>query len=238
MTGERLELRGVSVIRAGAPVVDTVDLDVAAGEIVALIGSNGAGKTSLLEAISGAAPSTGEIVLNGVRIDRFGPTRRARAGIAHVEQGRTIFSDMTVEQNLMVVADRADRERVLLDMPELADLRHRRAGLLSGGQQQMLVIARALAQHPRYLLLDELSLGLAPAIVRRLLPHIQDIAGRGVGVLLVEQFAFLALRYADRAAVLDRGRIVMSGTAQELAEQPDLLTAAYLGAASDVEDPA
>ena len=110
MTAERLSLRGVSVIRAGAPVVDGVDLDVAAGEVVALIGSNGAGKTSLLEAISGATPSTGEIVLNGLRIDRLGPTRRARAGIAHVEQGRTIFSDMTVEQNLMVVADRAEQQ--------------------------------------------------------------------------------------------------------------------------------
>ncbi len=230
MATDRLELRGVSVLRAGAPVVDRVDLGVGAGEVVALIGSNGAGKTSLLEAISGAAPSTGEILLDGTRIDRDGPARRARAGVAHVEQGRTIFPDMTVEQNLMVVADRATRDRVLVDLPELADLRHRRAGLLSGGQQQMLVIARALAQDPRYLLVDELSLGLAPAIVRRLLPRIREIAGRGVGVLLVEQFAFLALRYADRAAVLDRGRIVISGTAAEVAERPDLLAAAYLGA--------
>jgi branched-chain amino acid transport system ATP-binding protein len=230
MATDRLELRGVSVLRAGAPVVDGVDLDVGSGEVVALIGSNGAGKTSLLEAISGTAPSTGEILLDGTRIDRDGPARRARAGVAHVEQGRTIFPDMTVEQNLMVVADRATRDRVLPELPELDDLRHRRAGLLSGGQQQMLVIARALAQGPRYLLVDELSLGLAPAIVRRLLPRIREIAARGVGVLLVEQFAFLALRYADRAAVLDRGRIVISGTAAEVAERPDLLAAAYLGA--------
>src|SRR5690606_27528957 len=123
---------------------------------VALIGANGAGKTSLLEAISGVTPSSGEIVLDGTRIERFGPARRARAGIAHVEQGRTIFPDMTVEQNLMVIGDRATRDRALVDFPELAGFRHRRAGLLSGGQQQMLVIARALAQDPRYLLLDEL----------------------------------------------------------------------------------
>lgn len=227
---ERLELRGVSVVRAGAPVVDKVDLTVAAGEVVALIGANGAGKTSLLEAISGTAPATGEIVLDGAPVHRFNPAKRARAGIAHVEQGRTIFPDMTVEQNLMVVADRAGRDRVLAELPELADLRHRRAGLLSGGQQQMLVIARALAQHPKYLLVDELSLGLAPAIVQRLLPRVREVAAQGVGVLLVEQFAYLALRHADRAAVLDRGRITISGTAEEVGSRPDVLAAAYLGA--------
>ena len=230
---DRLQLRGVSVVRAGAPVVDGVDLAVGAGEVVALIGSNGAGKTSLLEAISGATPASGEVMLDGLPIHRFGAAKRARAGIAHVEQGRTIFPDMTVEQNLMVVADRAGRDRVLDDLPELAVLRHRRAGLLSGGQQQMLVIARALAQEPKYLLIDELSLGLAPAIVQRLLPRVREIAARGVGVLLVEQFAFLALRYADRAAVLDRGRVTITGTAEEVRGRPDVLAAAYLGAAAD-----
>lgn len=208
--------------------VEAVDLEVAAGEVVALIGANGAGKTSLLEAISGGLPSTGEILLNGRRLGRS-RTQRARAGIAHVEQGRTVFGEMTVEQNLMVVADRHGRDAALSGLPELAELRHRRAGLLSGGQQQMLVVARAIAQRPRYLLLDELSLGLAPAIVKRLLPHVRDIAAQGVGVLLVEQFAYQALRHAHRAVVLDRGRIVLEGPASELAARSDHLAAAYLG---------
>jgi branched-chain amino acid transport system ATP-binding protein len=229
MTTDRLALRGVTVRRSGAPVVDDVDLDVVAGDVVALIGANGAGKTSLLEAISGGVASTGEIVLDGRPIGRLSRSRRARAGIAHVEQGRTIFGDMTVEQNLMIVADRAGRDAALSGFPELSEMRHRRAGLLSGGQQQMLVIARAIAQQPRYLLLDELSLGLAPAIVKRLLPFVRSIADRGVGVLLVEQFAYQALRHADHAAVLDRGRIVIEGRAADLVDRSDHLAAAYLG---------
>ena len=215
--------------RSGAPVVDDVDLDVAAGEVVALIGANGSGKTSLLEAISGGVTATGEVMLDGRPIGRLSRSARARAGISHVEQGRTTFGDMTVEQNLMIVADRAGRDAALSGFPELSEMRHRRAGLLSGGQQQMLVIARAVAQQPRYLLLDELSLGLAPAIVKRLLPFVRSIADRGVGVLLVEQFAYQALRHADRGAVLDRGRIVIEGRADDLAGRSDHLAAAYLG---------
>lgn len=204
--------------------------------MVALLGANGAGKTSLLEAISGVVPSSGRVLLDGEPIDQLSPGARARRGLSHVEQGRTIFADMTVEQNLMVVADKADRDAGLGEFPELNGIRNQRAGLLSGGQQQMLVIARALAQRPRYLLLDELSLGLAPVVVKRLLPRVREFARRGMGVVLVEQFAFLALDHVDRAVVLRRGAVAMSGTAAEVRQASAHLADAYLGAPSMARD--
>ncbi len=220
---------------AGAVVRD-VTLDVHAGEVVALLGPNGAGKTTVLRAISGLiAASAGSIELFGEDVTGQRAHHIARRGLAHVPEGRALFADLSVTDNLRLGSrSRQSRrdgvERALELIPELAPLRKRPAGALSGGEQQMLALARALAGSPRCLIVDEMSLGLAPIIVRRLAPIVRRIASdSGVAVLMVEQHVPIALGVADRVFALARGRVVLHRPAAELVEQPDLLRASYLG---------
>jgi len=214
-----------------------LDLVVAPGELVCLIGANGAGKTSTLRAISGLlSPSQGRIVFDGREIHGREPAAILRAGIAHCPEGRRVFPYLTVEENLAMGAYvRRDRVAIADDVgevcrhfPILADRRHQMAGTLSGGEQQMLAIARALMARPRLVLFDEPSLGLAPTIVETTFGIIAAIRRRGTTVLMVEQNAYAALRMADRAYVMETGRIVLEGAARDLLED-DHVRRAYLG---------
>ncbi|MBA4866605.1 ATP-binding cassette domain-containing protein [Streptomyces sp. PSKA54] len=236
MTDHLLDIAGLSVDRGAGDVLRDVRLGVREGELAVLLGPNGAGKTTLLEAVSGLVrPRTGVVRMSGKNVVGLSRTGRARLGIRHVEQGRTVFADLTVRENLAVVAPARWHTEVLELFPELEKRLHTRAGLLSGGEQQMLVLARALigsestrAMPPRLLLLDELSLGLAPVVVSRLLPVVRSLTARGITVLFVEQFATLAVPLADTVHVLDRGSLVFSGTPAELDENPGMLHEAYL----------
>jgi branched-chain amino acid transport system ATP-binding protein len=210
---------------------------VAAGELICLIGANGAGKSSTLRAISGLLPpSRGRIVFDGREIQAEVPATILRAGIAHCPEGRRVFPHLTVEENLAMGAYlRADRGAVAADMhevgrhfPILVERRRQMAGTLSGGEQQMLAIARALMARPRLILFDEPSLGLAPTVVEMTFAIIADIRRRGTTVLMVEQNAHAALRMADRAYVMETGRIVLEGRARDLLED-DHVRRAYLG---------
>lgn len=226
-----LRVRGLVVARAGSTIVDGVDLSVPPGEVTVLLGPNGAGKTTLLEALSGRIPaSRGTVHLSGRDILGSSRVARARLGLSHVEQGRTVFRDLTVEENLRVAA-RGDLDDAYTLFPELAPRARVAAGALSGGEQQLLVLARAMLARPRVLLIDEMSLGLAPVVVQRLLPAVATMAARGVAVLLVEQYAALALSIGTAAMVLFRGRIVLRSGAAELRHQTDRLHRAYLGGA-------
>jgi branched-chain amino acid transport system ATP-binding protein len=213
-----LTVADVTVERAGLPVVSGASLTVQCGEIRVLLGLNGAGKTTLLEGISGVLPiAEGRIELDGRRIERWRPVRRTRAGLSHVEEGRTVFGELTTEENLLVAAgDGARVEDAFSLFPELSKRRAVRASLLSGGEQQMLVVARAWLRRPKVFLLDELSLGLGPAVVQRLTDAVRGLADAGMAVLLVEQFAPLALRIGDQASVLRSGSIVFDGPAAAL----------------------
>lgn len=214
-----------------------VSLEVRAGELVTLIGANGAGKTSTLKAISGILRTTaGRISLDGKEIHRLSPREILRRGIAHCPEGRRVFPYMTVKENLEmgaytrgdVPAVREDLERVLAHFPVLAQRLRQAAGTLSGGEQQMLAIARALMAHPRLLLLDEPSLGLAPGLVHTTFDIIRDVRQRGVTVLMVEQNAYLALRMADRGYVMESGQIALEGEAGDLVEN-EHVRRVYLG---------
>ena len=208
----------------GHAIVEDFDLDVHAGEIVALLGPNGAGKTTTLLTLAGEIrPLSGELRLDG-EPTKMPLHRRARNGLALVTEERSVFMDLTVKDNLRV--GRCDVDRVFELFPELVPLAKRRAGLLSGGEQQMLTLGRALAREPRLLLADELSLGLAPMVVTRLLEAVRKAADeQGVGVVLVEQHVKQALRVADRVAVMRGGRVVVRGTVDEVAGK---LEVAYL----------
>ncbi|GII85398.1 ABC transporter ATP-binding protein [Sphaerisporangium siamense] len=222
-----LQLRDVSVARGGQPVVRDVTLTAGEGRVTVLLGPNGAGKTTLLEAVSGVVPAVkGEIELGGQVLTKWPRTRRARYGLAHVEQGRAVFGTLTTRENITLVGDPA---RAVELFPELERRLDVRAGLLSGGEQQMLVLARAILTGPAALLLDEMSLGLAPGIVRRLLPVIRGLADDGCAVLLVEQFAHAALALADTAYVMAHGTITYGGDPAPLRESDAALKRAYLG---------
>jgi branched-chain amino acid transport system ATP-binding protein len=221
-----LEVRGLTVGYGDVPVVHGIDLRVDTGELVALLGPNGAGKTTTMLALSGIIPAAGDVSFEGEPLR--GPLhRRARRGLGLITEERAVFRQLTTRINLALGAGGLDG--ALAYFPELERLLDRTAGLLSGGEQQMLVLARALAAKPRLLLVDELSLGLAPMIVQRLLRALRDAAADGTGVLLVEQHARQALEVADRAYVLMRGRVDLEGTAAELLGQLDEIERRYLG---------
>ena len=227
-----LEVQGLLAGYNGVTVVRGVDLHVDAGEVVALLGANGAGKSTTLLTISGLAEHQGGTARLGGR-DLAGLTAasRSRAGIGHVTEDRSLFTKLTTLENLRL-GGRGDLARLgeILDlMPLLRALLHRQSGSLSGGEQQMLALGRALMGSPQVLLVDELSLGLAPLIVRRLLENIRQLADRGLGVLMVEQHVEQALRVADRVLVLARGRVSFEGVPGDLAGQRERLAAAYLG---------
>jgi ABC-type branched-subunit amino acid transport system ATPase component len=216
-----------------APVVRELDLRVGQGEVVALLGANGAGKTTTLRAISGIVhPMEGRIELAGRDLERLSISARAKLGIGHVPETRGVFFGLTVAEHLRLGhrGERLDAEAAYRFFPALRELRDRRCGLLSGGEQQMLAVGRTLARRPKLLLLDELSLGLAPLIVERLLPVVREYAlETGCGVLLVEQHVQLALTVADHGYVLSHGEIVMHDRAEALRENRDLLMASYFG---------
>ncbi|MGE0304239.1 MAG: ABC transporter ATP-binding protein [Acidimicrobiia bacterium] len=234
-----LQLDGVTAGYGDATVLRDVSLAVHAGEVVALLGPNGAGKTTTLLAVSGLVKVTaGTVRAMGKPIDAERPHRIARLGIAHVSEDRALFLGLTVEENLKLGLARArtDRKRAYLQamemFPSLQRLEQRRAGLLSGGEQQMLAMARALVAGPALLLVDEMSLGLAPLIVEHLLRTVRQIADdTGTAFLLVEQHVHLALEIADRGYLMSNGRIVESGTAAALADSAHTLEASYLGQA-------
>jgi branched-chain amino acid transport system ATP-binding protein len=213
-----------------------VSLDVAAGEIVTLVGANGAGKTTLLRAISGVQPiSSGRIYFDGSAIEYTPPHERVALGIAQVPEGRQLFAPLSVEDNLKLGAWRrrridssTDLHRVYDLFPMLAELRHTLAGALSGGQQQLLAIGRALMANPRLLLLDEPSMGLAPILVDQILNVILQLKGEGLTLLLVEQNAVAALGIADRGYVLETGTISASGAAADI-KNDRRIREAYLG---------
>jgi branched-chain amino acid transport system ATP-binding protein len=236
MTGAALTIEGLAAGYDGAAVVRGMDLTVGAGEVVSLFGANGAGKTTTLRAISGTVrPLRGAIAFAGEDLGRRSPTSRARLGIAHVPEGRGLFYGLTVEEHFRLHArgERLDEQVAYRYVPALAELRGRRAGLLSGGEQQMLAVARALARRPRLLLLDELSLGLAPVIVERVLGVVRRYADdSGCAVLLVEQHVQLALTIADRGYLLSHGEVVLEDHVHALRANHELLVAGYLGMTS------
>jgi branched-chain amino acid transport system ATP-binding protein len=231
-----LRIHELVVARGGRTVVDRVTLDVPQGQITALLGPNGAGKSSLVLAVAGVLrPVGGRVSVGDTVISVLRPERIRAAGVAIVAEGRRVLGDLTVEDNLRVATyslprseAHAAHERALELFPELDKRRNAKARMLSGGEQQMVVLAQAIVSRPDYVLIDELSLGLAPVIVRRLVPIIDAIAASGIGVLLIEQFAAVALQLATTAHVLEGGRLRYSGTASHLHDHPELLHTAYL----------
>jgi branched-chain amino acid transport system ATP-binding protein len=231
-----LQVKGLNVARGGKAVLHGVDLTIAPGKITALLGANGAGKSSLVLAIAGALPvSGGEILLDDASLVGLRPEAVRARGVAAAPEGHQVLSDMTVEDNLKVAASHLKRAeartavaRALEVFPELNERLQARAGNLSGGQQQMVALGQAIVAKPRYVLADELSFGLAPVIVARLAPVLQQLASQGVGVLLIEQFTHIALKIAHAAYVMERGRICFSGEPEELVRNPGILHSAYL----------
>jgi branched-chain amino acid transport system ATP-binding protein len=231
-----LSVRGLTSGFGAGPVLFGIDLDIFEGELVALIGANGAGKSTLLGTLSGLVRATsGTVLFAGRDISNARPEEIVQAGVAHVPQGRRLFSTLTVERNLLLGAYlRRDREvrsditRVVDYFPALADKLSRDAGTLSGGEQQMVAIGRGLMARPKLLMLDELSLGLAPKIVERLIEVTREINRDGTSLLLVEQDVLVALEAADRGYVLENGQVVLAGPAGELRADPGVRKA-YLG---------
>ena len=234
-----LRLRGVTAFYGRVQALFGVDLDVGPGELVALLGANGAGKSTVLRAISRLARTSGELSVNEHDLTRLSTDAVARLGVAHVPEGRGTFTELTVRENLTLAARaraRGDRHLVAEDMqnvfeyfPSLKEFADRTAGSLSGGQQQMLAIARGVLARPQLLLVDEPSLGLAPLLAREILRQLGALRERwGLAILLAEQNAALALDVADRALILESGRVVASGRADEL-RRSDVVRASYLG---------
>jgi branched-chain amino acid transport system ATP-binding protein len=231
-----LRLADLTVERGGRAVVRQVSIEIPAGQVTTLLGPNGAGKSTLVLAVGGVLrPRAGSVLLDDVDLVGRRPERIRQAGVSIVPEGRRLLPDLTVEDNLRVAsyalssdAAQAGRTRVLELFPQLSQRLNALARTLSGGEQQMVVLAQALISQPRYLLIDELSLGLAPVVVSRLIPVIAAVAESGTGVLLIEQFATVALGLAGHAHVMEGGRIRFSGPSSDLRDNPDLLRSAYL----------
>jgi branched-chain amino acid transport system ATP-binding protein len=236
MAEEALSVKDLVVERGGREVLHGISLELRPGELVALLGANGAGKSSSVMTMSGALPAkSGSVTLDGVEVLGKPPEVVRRSGIAMVMEGHPVLTGISVIDNLRAAGmmhprREADREveAALALFPELRERLRVTAENLSGGQKQMVVVAQALIARPRYLLIDELSFGLAPAIVVRLGETIKAIAARGVGILLIEQFTTLALSLASRAYVMERGDIAFVGEAEELRRRPEILHGAYL----------
>jgi branched-chain amino acid transport system ATP-binding protein len=231
-----LRIAGLTVARGGRAVVQDLTIEIPNRQVTALLGPNGAGKSTLVLAVGGVLkPKAGSVLLEGTDITGRRPERIRQAGLAIVPEGRRLLPDLTVEDNLRVAsyaltreAAQAGRAKVLELFPQLEQRLSALARTLSGGEQQMVVLAQALIAQPRYILIDELSLGLAPVVVSRLIPVIRSIAEGGTGVLLIEQFATVALGLANHAHVMEGGRIRFSGPASDLRANPELLQSAYL----------
>jgi branched-chain amino acid transport system ATP-binding protein len=246
MSEPALRLESFSVERGGRPVVREVSLEIPPGQVTTLLGANGAGKSTLVLAVGGLLRASGGRVLLGDRdLTSLRPERVRAAGVAIVPEGRRLLPALTVQDNLRVATYALSSERAkegiayaLELFPELEKRWQSPARLLSGGEQQMVVLAQALVSRPKFALVDELSLGLAPVVVKRLVPTLESVAANGVGVLLIEQFAHVALNLAQTAYVIEGGRIRYSGSAQRLRDEPELLRSAYLlRDASDVPEP-
>jgi branched-chain amino acid transport system ATP-binding protein len=232
-----LEVRNLVCRYGEVAAIKDVSLRVERGQLVALVGANGAGKTTMLRAISGLLPAAGgQIVFEGVDITGAPARRILSLGVAHCPEGRRVFSDLTVAENLTMGAylrsDRtgiaADLKRVYEQFPRLAERRRQMAGTLSGGEQQMLALGRALMSRPKLIMFDEPSLGLAPSVIERTFQIIQDIRGAGATVLIVEQNAYAALDMCDRAYLMETGCVVLEGSGRELIDNPHVRSA-YLG---------
>ncbi|SES32726.1 ABC transporter ATP-binding protein [Actinokineospora terrae] len=226
-----LQVRDITVTRGAGPVIREVGFTLEPGRITALVGPNGAGKTSLLEAISGVVPAArGSVHIGDVEVTKHSRVARAKLGLSHIEQGRAVFPGLTVLENLKLTARTWPRvDEVLALFPELDKRRNSPTALLSGGEQQMVVLARAFAARPKFLLIDEMSLGLAPVVFTRLLPMVTRFATEGAAILLVEQFTHLALGVSQDAIVVSSGRVTYQGSAQDLLATPQTLHSAYLG---------
>ncbi len=231
-----LKVRGLNAGFDAGPVLFGIDLEVAPAELIALVGANGAGKSTLLGVLSGLVRATsGTITLGGDDVTNARPEAVVRRGLAHVPQGRRLFGTMSVEKNLLLGAylrrDRGvgdDMARVLVHFPALKDKLSREAGTLSGGEQQMVAIGRGLMARPKLLMVDELSLGLAPKVVDHLIDVVREINKEGTALLLVEQDVLVALDVAHRAYVLENGRVALSGTAADVRDDAGVRRA-YLG---------
>jgi branched-chain amino acid transport system ATP-binding protein len=237
VSGNILEIKDVHVHYGGIHALRGASLEVPEGQVVALIGANGAGKTTTLRAVSKMLkPTSGTVTFRGEDVTKLAPNELVARGMAHAPEGRGIFLNLTVRENLELGAYlRSDRDGIMADadkayalFPILAERRDQVAGTLSGGEQQMLAVARALMSRPKLLLLDEPSLGLAPQIVERIFSVLRDVSSTGVSLLLVEQNAHKALQLAHRAYVLETGEIAMTGTGKELLASPEVRKA-YLG---------
>ena len=232
-----LEVRDIELRYGRVQILYGVTVDVAEGEFVAMLGTNGAGKSTVLKAISNLAPICGgSIRFDGQDVASLAPEEIVELGIGHVPGGRGLLADLTVEENLRLgghlvrgaaLAEGLDRATTLF--PWFAERRKQLAGTLSGGQQQMLAIGRALVTQPRLLMVDELSLGLAPIVVEELFGVLADLHAAGTTILIVEQHATLAMAHAERAVFLEKGRVRFSGPAKDLAGRTDLLRSVYLG---------
>ena len=236
MSGNALHVEELTVARGGRPVVRAASLDIPPAQVTTLLGANGAGKSTLVLTIAGILrASSGRILLGDRELTRLRPEQVRAAGVAVVPEGRRLLPALSVEDNLRVAtyslgsAHAKEGIAYALELfPELEKRWSQTARLLSGGEQQMVVLAQALVSRPKVLLVDELSLGLAPVVVKRLVPTLEAVAAGGVGVLLIEQFAHVALGLAQTAYVIEGGRIRYHGPAQKLKDEPELLQSAYL----------